>query len=1092
MSTISTSIAELGETFPRRMRKISRYAQQLAPAEQEALITKLESGSRQDRYLAGLAAVATSDKAWVARHIADSTPSLQSLALSYSHLLPDEEIEQALSGDLSDFSRRAIVRHGLDGRPQLADKLFPSIRKTWGDYLAVRVLAHCSAETVEQYLPDLLPAAAVTHIWTLLVVNHADALAASLDKSLRESVRCGILPDKWWDMFGVAIVALLKKCPQRAAQVLDMMDRYELSSFPDKLYNQLSTFARQTPARMLDALSRPKWLSAGRFSSHAMRHIARPAAGTQALITYAETLIGEPWDCVSVLSALRPRDRFPVYQAAKVEGTSYLHYLQRKDQTAIASEVMAQYRREPASREEKLAAIAFLDHSEAAPLLEETMMDPDMNLRKRTIQCYVENAARSRSPDVWNAVMKRMSSLLRNQPQPVREDVIRVILRTRPQAWTAESLPFVFTILKDALEAPDRKLANGLWSRFILKTMRKRPDLEALCLESLPLAFECGQSLSGRVRRGQVTKVYNALEAKLQASAAADELWPLWSMAQWLADLKQLKDFPSLQRMLYAYSISETAEKPHVRQALKLLIDVDRSYALEAVRADKSTLAFSFVADVIARYHPELLDFKQPLLGRWAESSGNDRAWFSGDPSLSKYWSDGQVSDYLQVFKDVWSEKPSRDFYYRRAQPLLQLRKVPGGTAVAKGFTQDSSVPKAEAALSVLASDPKELPTLLSFASTDRARVATYCAGRAAKHVPTTVLEPMLKEALADKKTKITSKKELVRLIARLLPISTAAEVLSVTASAPNAHRDVITAVVVAALDFLLCDPAGWTMVETLAAKNRQTTVTVAKRSPLLIGDQERYAKLVTSLAKASDDEVASTVLGFLGSWAMFYSPAWTILRDAITDMSRRRLWQTAARSLVGCASDPEGQRTLCEVLSTLLSTPEQPENNAAEEDDLPVFRRVQELLQCLTSLTREMPRRYERATRAVLAVIDHSGSKDYEEDYCNLLLSLWRIDPNVLDQMIARLEGRPILAWQLAETVRDMLQSTEALPVISKLAKGDYISALLAVALAGEFGTTHNWDQDWRDVVKTLRSHESIEIRDLARQITAVQNDTM
>lgn len=1085
MPTPTTDGAVLTGTFPQRLRNVAQYARQQTADEQGALIKKLETGSPQDQYLAGLAAVATQNKAWVARHITDTTPGLQHLALRYSRFVADDVIQDALSRDLSDFTRKAIVRYGLIGRPQLADKLFPVMKKTWGDRLAVRVLAHCSPALVEQHLPELLPSASATSLWTLLAGKHAGVLMSTLQKSLDDAAESGIQPTIWWDKFGVAMISLLKVNPSYAPHVLDMVDKQKLATFPHVLNSQLNTLARQDPSRMLKYLCKPNWLSGRGLSRRAMRCVARPAVGTPALTKYAETFIGKTWGCEDLLKALQPRDRMPVYEAMKIEGTTHLRYLPRKDQISLATGIVEKNKRLPVNRISELTAISFLGPAEAAPALEEFMMEPDMEVRRHAIQCYVNNSARSRSPEVWNAALEKLSTRLRNQPQPVREPVMDTICDVPPLTWTSDSLTYTRKIARDALDAPDLSSSVSTLISFALDTMRERPEFEAWCLDLLQMINKVDAVyLSEKVRRDQVIKVYEALEPDLEKGLKKKNFDPIFTVASWTG--KRLKDIPGLQRMLYTITSWPDVQRYNAMQALQLLIDVDKSYAVKAVQDERSTLEFLCVANVIARYHPEMLDLGTPPQGRWLEDPGD---WtFPCDAALSKYWTKDQVAIYVEQLKrdvengDTWN----------RAFRLRKLKNVPGGIPTAKEYTQDRDVRIAEAALSVLASDPKELPTLLSYASTDSARVAMYCAGRAAKHVPKTVLQPMLVDVLKGEKTKITSKKEVLRLIARLLPVDAATKILSETASAPNAHRDVVTAVTIAALDFLLSDPAGRAVVEATASKNKETSMAVAKRSPLLVNDRVRYAKLVISLAKASDDDVASAVLSNLGNWASFDPTAWDILKSAITNMDRRKVWRSAVHSLTSRASDPTGQGTLCATVVDLLATKEKPEDDAGEDTDLPVFRRVQDIAQRLWSLTRALPSKYGEATRAVLKVIDQSGNGDYEEEYCELLLSLWKVDHGVLDTAISRLEGRPVLAQRFAETMRNWLQPGEALPVASKLASGAYTGALFAVALAGRMGPKCRWEREWRDVVKTLRVHDNPEIRNLARHIKAVQQDTM
>ncbi|XCM28559.1 hypothetical protein ABXI76_03525 [Streptomyces parvus] len=273
-----------------------------------------------------------------------------------------------------------------------------------------------------------------------------------------------------------------------------------------------------------------------------------------------------------------------------------------------------------------------------------------------------------------------------------------------------------------------------------------------------------------------------------------------------------------------------------------------------------------------------------------------------------------------------------------RTAALGRLARIPGrGADAVRPWTDDEDVVIAEAALAALPHTDRPadaLPDLLAHAGDDRARVAMYAAGRAAAHTRPSRLVPLLAARTAPGTGKVTSRKEVVRLAAELLPRAEAAALLADAYRQPDQHVDVRAACVTAGTP-LLGDVRMWEVAEHAAGGERALRVAVLRAHPTELDPdlRPRYARLIQDLCRTGDDTLAALAHTALVPWLPWAPHAAVALVEAITDLDRRGRWRSAADALVDAAlTVPDTNRALIRALS-LLSTGETADDAGAERD---------------------------------------------------------------------------------------------------------------------------------------------------------------
>jgi hypothetical protein len=419
---------------------------------------------------------------------------------------------------------------------------------------------------------------------------------------------------------------------------------------------------------------------------------------------------------------------------------------------------------------------------------------------------------------------------------------------------------------------------------------------------------------------------------------------------------------------------------------------------------------------------------------------------------------------------------------WRRARAVQAAARVPGaGREMVLRHVDDPAVVIAEAALGALAwSDrPDEaLPVLLGHAGGDRARVALYAAGRAARHVRPALLPGLLGPVLAGARAKVTSRKEAARLLARYGPPGVMATLLTAYTD-PAAHRDVRAAIASAARQ-RLGDAESWTILAAAVAAGREERLAVLAAAPDEVAARfrPRYAALIVTACRAADREVRDVAFARLPDWTRWADGAGALIEDRLADLDAEVDDQAAGR-LAAALDEPGLVRTL-DRLADREAADDRPGDPAA---DRPARRRLETIAQGAARWSVFAPAGADRS--ALFAAARRLATRPaHLRPALDLLVGAGRLEN--LDEVADLCAGRPVLAARMQREVGNGMYWSSLEPAVLRgiaaglAARGDLAGGLLAVALAGK-GHDEDWPPPWRDLLFGLRRHPEAEVRDEA-----------
>nr|WP_218835353.1 hypothetical protein [Streptomyces sp. Alain-F2R5] len=256
-----------------------------------------------------------------------------------------------------------------------------------------------------------------------------------------------------------------------------------------------------------------------------------------------------------------------------------------------------------------------------------------------------------------------------------------------------------------------------------------------------------------------------------------------------------------------------------------------------------------------------------------------------------------------------------------------------------------------------------------------------------------------------------------------------------------------------------------------------------------------RYARLVRGVAATDDPATAASALRALARWTPWSAEAPGVLAAAVTDLTNRETWRSAASALIEAASGaPHGLAALLDTLRTLAGSTADEDDDAGERRDRPARQRVVLLAEQLggSGLGSEAARR-----PVALAAAELLGAYDAYAAQAAVLaaecVDLAAVPPR-LDRVTALAgPGRPVLAARVADTVRGRLESreqpgdAEALRVeaAALASHGGHAEGLMAVAVTGALGSREDWPEPWRERLRALRRHPVPDVRDAALEET-------
>ncbi|MFE6055248.1 hypothetical protein ACFQ6N_31245 [Kitasatospora sp. NPDC056446] len=1104
-----------------RLREIARTAHRLAEQGRlSALLDELATGGPYEQRTAALAALAGRQLPYLSNRLTDPDPVVR----RYAHRavgelpVPDEVVEQAVR-TAPTAVRDELVRAVLKaGRTAVAERLVPVARQRWGCAEAGRLLPVCSPAFVARELPGLAHAVTFTRS---LGERHP---AAVLDVAERRLA--GLPRTEWagfWRQNAVGLGAAVGRLPGRA---LDLLERYPAAqyrpTFPAPLRDRLAALAAHDPertARLLVAAGR------SRHDPLLLPELARRLAAAP-LPLLAELAYRSPVDHATLSRRLSPTARVALHDAAVAVSKDYpCGYSAEVMATLPAPERIARARARLAEAPEDHEALGLLVHLPAAEAL------PRLLAQTRTAESWdrghawgqvVAQAGGSGEPGTVREALVLLHGL-RNEQDQVRGEALAAVAAVPPKLFAADAAGPLARLSEDALSARDCSpytrtrlalLACSVLAEHAGGTARDLVDWAVRTIERTGLA---GPTTPTRpTRPSSATRsaapAAPAFPRERQAAVAA-ELRPALerSTSLLLAFVDGLR--PASRRLPPVVGLLERvpADDPEFGRAVThLLADpaTRGQRAAHLVEADPTAAALPAVRAVLTRERTDLLTpLPGPLL---VPGSGtpDGLAPAASDLAAADRWTDRQVRAAAG-----WAARAVEDATARpehRAAALRAAAWLPGhGWDLLLGYVDSGDAVLAEAALAALpwtARPAEALPVLLGYAGGERARVAVYAAGRAARFTPAHELGPALARIVTDPTVKVTSRKQAVRLAAAHLPLSEATALLEAAYRAPEQHQDVRRVVV----EQVVARPADLPLWDVLAEIAEGTsdlrTVLAGELRPygLPPADRRRYAELVGRLALAEDVMVAGMGAGKLAVWGRYAPEAVEALVPVVTDLAERERWRPAAEAVSAIAwSDaphPFGGvapgSLLERTLSRLIEAVRTGGGGAADDEsrDEAARQRIEQFSSrhfYRVEVTADNRAR-ARAVGALL-MTEPSLVPQAAPRLCHAI----DLDSATLgDDLIglaAVLTDRPLLAGKVAEALprgenRTPPGEHTAAAVRRLTEDGGLAAGLFAVRLVALYGPEREWSPQWRAALLALRRHPRPDVRDRALSIWTVQ----
>lgn len=1063
---------------------VARSARDLASTKPDVLTPLLSALERRGPYeqrIAALIARVTQNADWVVAHLADPNPSIQRRALQAAtnrrDIVSDDALEAALH-DASQHARQAIYL-SLRGRPELADRLLVSVRATWGDADAARVLPFCSSDIVASNLPDLLY---TVSSWRRLVKLHPRATLRALQDHFQQGT---LDSDAWWHQYGRAIAVYpWRNHPEGLGLVFDLLESVTQTWNRDYISVLLPMLAKADPGRTLRM-----------FSLASMAHTFSDAAGKKVRRILARSGVPElgfflhysfPHILSSYLRSQPPKLRAATLRATQVSKTPskidfvVLDALPGKDAVPIAERALLDITEQDLDFdwEHKLTLRSYLPYDKVHDTLLEATRRSNAQERETGWRLLIDNVRRTRDPVVLESTVDMMVQRLRNEQSPVRSAAFLALAQVPAVMWSTEAASHLVQLVTNSVQSRDFSKSPPI-STLTVRMLRD-PRLATTGMSILVVMYKHTDSFHcdlSRLSLAVAQRIYDTLVDLLDVDADRGTYTLLHRLVSQLD--RRAADIPSLQARL-RQAIEKCDNDDYVKYAIKSWLEPRATRvarAVEAFNLDPSTAGLHCVAAVIANCRTDLLSQALQLTeGRFIEPDW----YFKADRRSTSRWTPAQCGEYqahLGRFLNATTNGKSTWQVWQRVPALKAAARVPYDSGFMDAFVADEDVSIREAALTTLGFRPQEIPRLLSLASSDDARVAMFVASQAAQYARPSALEPLLLPVLRDPKAKITSKKEIVRMIAKYLPPDVAASALFPVFQDPETHKDIRVTIVQSTIAHLLSIPQAWQVIDAATSSTY-----IESQRALLVGvdnvphsHRQRYGSYVADIACSTDDDTAALALNLLKSWLPYAPDCLQALSSAAVDMTRvsKLVWQAAADSLISSSTRLDTLAALKGVVSQLNISPE-PESRL----DLPMRRRVVYITTNMSLLKSKDSRHAKQAIgRLVTRNIDTlpNGTR--------LMASAPGQEPSLdgLQEVAELCENRPIIASQCGEWVVHSFGPTlpsGLLDIVERLIPLTPVAGALIALEIVETALRTGKASKWHGVVKKLRQHSDPTVR--------------
>ncbi|MDW3847051.1 hypothetical protein NMK34_10595 [Micromonospora sp. BRA006-A] len=1066
-------------SHPDRTRRLVAWAR-TAP-DRAQVCADLRRHDSYERRLALLAALATRDTAAVLAATYDPEPAIAATALTAA-------VRAGVTpADLTDRpanARRRVYRAlRRNPAPAVADALIIGVRERFGDHEAAALLPACGPETVRAWLPDLEHALNPER----LMRTHSDIVLARTGERLAAAP-----PETRGRIWAEAAGAVLGGDPARALDLLDAYAPEESLPGPLVAYGRLAAHDARRVVRLLTSPGRTTWLARIVPPRALLLRVATLPTGE--LIPLAARLRDHDRALAALLRAVAPSRRAELYDAALADtdttallpGTAVMEMLPAAVRAREAARVLTL----PAVREREEQVrfwSAYLPWPQASASASAALRSGDAEERADGWRLLVAAARRSRDPRTVAQVVVRLGRL-RNEQDPVRAAALTALATVAP-LLTAMSAGGLTGLTTDAVDARDTSATTTTaLSRLAVDVLTLHvdvPELAEWALRTIDAVSSDAnvpvlRRLDTVLRHGQERVVFDRLRGRIEAGMARGRYGLLFALTHALG--RRAWRLPELQDLLRR-AIGPDPLPTVARTAVGLWLDDPRTRSrrvAEVLDVDASAVALDDVWTIVCTSRTDLLDrvLDRPPRGRFVE---NGKRWVPGPAPRAQRWLPRQQERYVALQARVVADSGHR-VWQRAAAIRAAAGAGPAGRELLLRHVDASEVPVAEAALGALVwtDRPDEaFPLLLRYADGDRARVALYAAGRAARHVPPAHLAELLAGVLTGA-AKVTSRKEAARLLARYAHVDATATLAEAYAG-PGTHRDVRAAIVSAARQRLGTE-ATWAVLRAAVHAGREERRAVLGAYPSGISERHRraYADLVATACRADDREVRRAAFDALGEWSPWLTGVTDLVVDRLTDPD-----ETTPGIGVANLLRAGGDAAFRAALTRLV------ERDAADGDpggpvtDRPARRRVESLAEGAALWSDSRPAGTDRAG-LVEAARWLAGQDSFLGTATGLLVDLGRLDD--LDEVAALCAGRPVVAVRTAQRVGDRLLTMRRRPDPAALAgtvahlagRGDLAGGLFAVALVAH-GSEFGWKTPWRDLLTGLRRHPDADVREAA-----------
>jgi hypothetical protein len=1060
-----------------------------------AAMPELAAGDRFARATALFLAVVAGDRDGLRRALADPDAGLRATALIELLRLGAAPPLGPLLRDAPAVTRDAAYRAlRRVGPAEIADGLVEEVRAVFGDREAARLLPACSAATVTRLLPGLGYAVGS---WRAVAQRHPGPVLADAARQLTALTTPD--RDRWWPRYGAGVAAAAVHDPPA---VLDLLERFAPATalpLPLTTYGRLTAAAPDRVLALLTDPARAPWLLRTPLPRAVLARLGRLAP--ERLFALAERLREADFLLAALLRAVPPRHRGAVYDAA-VAGTDrartrpadvLIDVLPHAHREAEAVRILAL----PLVRDDEQASLhytAYLPWERAEPALTAATRRAQPEDRAAGYELLLACAGRTRDPAPVAQAVQRLARL-RNEQDPVRARALTALSRLPADLLGPDSAGALGQVVTDAVTARDSSAQTvSALGRLAVTALRSDAGLRTWSLSTLDTLFGTGALPAlGRwdtgLRRGQEQAVFAAVRSWLAAGVARARYEPLFAVATALG--RRAWAVPELQAML-GRAVGTAAPDRVVRQAVSLWLadPTARSQRASAVLAalDQSALTLPEVWQTACFSRTDLLD--PALTGRLSGRFVQKRVrWIPYQAPAVRRWLPRQQQAYLRLLTDVLTDPGATAV--SRLSAVHSAATVPdGGAALVASIVDSPDIGLGEAALGALVHTdrPAEaVPALLARLDGDRARVAAYALGRAARFTPPGRLDVALAElALGRTPAKVTSRKEAVRLLVRL-GAPTATTVLAQVVEQPGQHRDIRAAAISAARQRLDDGPM-WTVLGGVGSREDQLAVLAAGPFELAERHRRAYAELIVSVGRGPDPVVARAAWQALPAWT-----SWTpdLAPDALarlTDLTGTHVWRAVLPAVV--AQLDAGRELLPAILLGLATVDATDPTADDPARDRPARRRLDELVDRLTAWAERNPVRDLTALRTAGQRLAERA--EFVPQAAALLLAAVRLTQPAgagptepagaatgLGAICDLLSDRPVTAARLADRLagRTGDPAVRLAAAAELAARADVAGGLFACALLTA-GRDQGWPGGWRALVGDLRGSPHPDVR--------------